>query len=112
MSLQILKALEDSQESHIFHYNLMPDNIFIDLNGDIKIFEFGFFSFYIGEENILSKKELIRASQIFVAPEILNHTSSKSTPDLYSFGIIVYYMCYKKVKFRSSLFQKMKLTHF
>lgn len=77
--IQISSALEALEAKNIFHGNLTPDNIYVANDGTYKI---GGFSDFESRINDFS----------FVAPEIYNKENADFTTDIYSLGLIMYYM--------------------
>lgn len=81
------------EENGIAHYNLTPDNIYLEKSGRIRLLDFG-----------LAKKELYRLMQKkmyyyreeYIAPEILLGNEASMNADLYSLGSIFYYMIKRK----------------
>lgn len=77
--IQLSSALETLEAKNIFHGNLTPDNIYVTNDGTYKI---GGFSDFESKINDFS----------FVAPEIYKKESADFTTDIYSLGLIMYYM--------------------
>lgn len=78
--IQISSALESLEAKSIFHGNLTPENIYIDNEGTYKIGGFSDFESRISDFS-------------FVAPEIYKKEDADFTTDIYSLGLIMYYMC-------------------
>lgn len=81
--IEISSALEFLESKNIFHGNICPDNIFITKDGKYKIGGFSDFESKITDMS-------------FTAPEIYNKKPADFTTDIYSLGIILYYMCNDK----------------
>ncbi len=102
IAYQLADALKYLHKYGIIHRDLKPENIMIqeksiDLNNIvIKIADFGF-------GKILGKNERAQegyGSLAFAAPEILTRIPYNNSVDIWSFGIIVYYMLENDVPFR------------
>lgn len=88
---QIAEGMKCSHFLGITHCNLKPSNIMIGSNGLIKICDFG--------ASILKNCD----EDKFTAPEILNGKKFDEKVDVYSFGILVFYLlCGKKPKISTS----------
>lgn len=77
--IQMSSALESLETKNILHGNISPDNIYITNDGTYKI---GGFSDFESKISDLS----------FVAPEIYKKEEADFTTDIYSLGLIMYYM--------------------
>ncbi|MCD8026379.1 MAG: protein kinase, partial [Clostridiales bacterium] len=82
--IQVSGILEKLESKNIFHGNISPENIFIDKDGSYKLGGFSDFESKISDMS-------------FVAPEIYNKKSTDFTTDIYSLGLIMYYLCNDKV---------------
>ncbi len=78
--IQLSTILEKLEQDNIFHGNINPENIFITADGKYKL---GGFSDFEGKISDMS----------FVAPEIQKKENPDFTTDIYSLGLIMYYMC-------------------
>lgn len=77
--IQLSSVLESLEAKNIFHGNLMPDNIYVTNDGTYKVGGFSDFESSIKDFS-------------FVAPEIYKKESADFTTDIYSLGLIMYYM--------------------
>ena len=93
---QIAKGIEYLQKFGIVHRDLKPDNIMIIPKNDelnIKIMDFGF-------SRIVSKEEKLMegfGTLYYAAPELIQNSPYNSKIDIWSLGVIIYYMftgCY------------------
>jgi serine/threonine-protein kinase len=78
--IKLSEILETLESKNIFHGNLTPENIFVANDDSYKI---GGFSDFESKIEDLS----------FVAPEISRKENADFTTDIYSLGLIMYYMC-------------------
>ncbi len=86
------------QANYIF-FDLKPENILISKSVagyKIKLIDFGLAKFYPD-----LKSDFIKGTAEYLAPEILKKESISFNVDLYSFGIILYYLAYQKFPFRN-----------
>lgn len=79
----------------VVHKDLKPDNIMLTENSEIKIVDFGF-------STVLAPGELATSlcgSLAYSAPEILLELPHDSKADIWSLGVILFYMLTKKLPF-------------
>jgi serine/threonine protein kinase len=83
---------------NIIHRDLKPNNILISLNRLdkclIKLCDYG-------SSKIISNTISYRGSLLTMAPEILNDEKDLSKSDLWSLGIIIYYIYFKEYPYYS-----------
>lgn len=85
----IMDAVDALHENGIGHYNLSPDNIYLEKSGRVRLLDCG-----------MAKKELYRMVQKkiyyyreeYISPEILLGKTAEKNADLYSLGAIYYYL--------------------
>lgn len=77
--IQMSSVLESLESKNIFHGNLTPDNIYVANDGTYKVGGFSDFESKISDFS-------------FVAPEIYKKEDADFTTDIYSLGLIMYYM--------------------
>lgn len=86
---QIAEGMRYIHSRQIIHRNLKPSNIFISEDGTIKIGDFGISRLMTIKEQIQSHgPEALK----YMAPEILNEQDYDEHADVFSFGMIVYFM--------------------
>ncbi|KAL4438424.1 hypothetical protein ABPG74_009463 [Tetrahymena malaccensis] len=92
--VQILKGFIEIHEKHILHRDLKPSNIFIK-DGIFKIADFG-----------LAKPKALGSSycgtSYFMAPEILQKKVHDYKVDLWSMGVILFFMIFREYPFKNS----------
>ncbi|MBI2565776.1 MAG: tetratricopeptide repeat protein [Candidatus Schekmanbacteria bacterium] len=86
---QICQALAFIHAHGIFHRDLKPDNIFIDMAGQIKIMDFGLARL---DDTVtdLTQPGRILGSASYLAPEIALGEEVDGRTDLYSMGVLLY----------------------
>ena len=93
---QIISGIEYIHKMGIVHRDLKPENILLTRANDIKIIDFGL-------SNTYSEGELLKTScgsPYYAPPEMLQGKPYKGLySDIYSCGIILYYMLSKKLPF-------------
>lgn len=81
--IQMSAILKKLEANNIFHGNINPENIFVTADGRYKLGGFSDFESKISDMS-------------FVAPEIYKKENADFTTDIYSLGLIMYYMCNNK----------------
>ena len=102
--IQISSLLYYLHQSNYIYYDLKPENILITLKEKkpvIKIIDFGLAHYLPTLKSPLLKGNLISGTAEYIAPEILKREAHDHRIDLYSFGILLYKLIYKKFPFES-----------
>lgn len=86
--IQMSATLEKLEANNIFHGNINPENIYVTKEGTYKLGGFSDFESRIDDMS-------------FVAPEIYKKENADFTTDIYSLGLIMYYMCNNSLPFES-----------
>ena len=81
---QIVKALRVLQRFDVVHGDIKADNFMIDLNGRIKLIDFG--SCDVGSFEQHHELVLVKGTLNFTAPELFNGGKSNHQSDLFSLG--------------------------
>jgi len=94
--LQIARGLNYIHNRHIIHFDIKTDNIFLisEKNGyKAKIMDFGLANFV---EDFSGK---VRGTLVYIAPEVLLKKDLDYRVDLYSLGMVIYYIFSNKLPF-------------
>lgn len=89
LGIDLCRALVVCHKNNIIHRDIKPDNIFISKNGDFKIGDFGIARTAEKTMSGLSRKGTLG----YMAPEVFNGSAYGQTVDLYSLGLVLYYLC-------------------
>lgn len=100
LAMNIVKALEIANINHLYHGSLNPNNIVIDENKNIKIFDFGITKANKGV-NLRLDKELS-----YLCPHQLNIDYTDKESDFFSFGIILFEMVFRDLPFGNAYIDK------
>jgi serine/threonine protein kinase/tetratricopeptide (TPR) repeat protein len=90
--IQAARALSYIHSKEIIHYDIKPDNIFIDDYGKLKIMDFGF----AGSKNTNE----VRGTMQFIAPELILKKEVTHKIDFFSLGVTFYFSITGKLPFR------------
>ncbi|KAK8898171.1 hypothetical protein M9Y10_000443 [Tritrichomonas musculus] len=86
---QIVEGMKYVHFRKVIHRDLKPTNILVASDGTIKISDFGISKLMTAEEQSMTKG---LGTQKFMAPEIINEEDYDSKVDVYSFGVIVFFI--------------------
>ncbi|MBN2789341.1 MAG: protein kinase [Candidatus Delongbacteria bacterium] len=89
--IQSSRALSYIHSKEIIHYDIKPDNIFIDDYGRLKLMDFGF----AGSKNTTE----VRGTMQFIAPELILKKDVTHQIDFFSLGVTFYYSISGKLPF-------------
>lgn len=86
---QIAEGMKYIHSQKVIHRDLKPSNILISKDGMIKICDFGISRLMTAEEQSLTHGI---GTQKYMAPEIINEEPYDEKVDVYSFGVLVYFI--------------------
>ena len=89
---QISSGMAAAHEQEVIHRDLKPSNVLIDINGHVKIVDFGIASASSGAESTLTEQGSIVGSPAYLAPERVEGKDTDERCDIYSLGVVAYYM--------------------
>lgn len=87
LGIHICKALELCAENRIIHRDIKPQNIFLNQNGDFKLGDFG-----IAQVARQNGNATIAGTMNYMAPEVFRGQAYSAAVDLYSLGLVMYWM--------------------
>ncbi|MFO7809750.1 MAG: protein kinase, partial [Candidatus Delongbacteria bacterium] len=90
--VQACRALSYIHSKDVIHYDIKPDNIFIDSYGKLKIMDFGF----AGSKNTTE----VRGTLQFIAPELIQKKEVTHRIDFFSLGVTFYFSITGKLPFK------------
>lgn len=116
---QVLRAMNYLKHKNILHRDLKPENIMIDCFDEeempfIKIIDFGFsldLNQQMDEEEQLLMDSVVMGTMTYVAPELIERPAGgletfKIESDMWSLGVIVYYLLSNQHPFKNFKNQK------
>ncbi|KRX03079.1 Protein kinase-like domain [Pseudocohnilembus persalinus] len=103
IAVDILNGLIELHRNNILHRDLKPNNILVK-NGVFKISDFGV--------STISKMAQTKCgTQKYMAPEVLKGKTYGFKSDLWSFGVIFYYLLFQEYPFGKEAVQTMSNVH-
>lgn len=93
--LNIARALQKGHQDDLFHLNLRPSNIKIDLNGNPQLLPFQIVPVNFSRQNIKRVKKLVT----YWSPEQINGQQTTDKTDLYALGLVAYELFTRKPLF-------------
>jgi len=109
---QIGDALNYLHKFGIVHRDIKPENIMIDEYEKDKVFNVKLLDF--GLSQIIAPKEFAKdryGTMYYISPEIVNSEPYKSVTDIWSFGVLTYFMLCGKLPFISDSMDKDHIAH-
>lgn len=99
-SEQILQGLCYMHSQKIIHADLKPDNILVTLDGQIKISDFGLTT---TTKSVLKQYRNGDLSFCHIAPELKAKNTHNRNTDMYSFGVLLFDMCFCPLQSRDRM---------
>jgi serine/threonine-protein kinase len=96
---QIASGMTAAHKEGVIHRDLKPSNILIDDDGLLKIVDFGIASAGSSGESTLTQTGSIIGSPAYLAPERAVGANADERCDIYSLGVIAYYVLSGKLPF-------------
>ena len=87
---QILQGLFDIHNLNIIHRDLKPANIYITDNNKVKLLDFGLVKML--DYSTVTTKGKIVGTPLFMSPEMIEGKVIDYRSDLYSFGVVLYFI--------------------
>lgn len=87
LGLDICNALKACQKKNIIHRDIKPENILVSENGDYKLTDFGIAK--VSEKTGSGTKA---GTNSYMAPEVANRQHYGASVDIYSLGMVLYWM--------------------
>ena len=107
---QVLDGISYAHDQGFIHRDLKPSNIIIDLNGNVKIMDFGI-SKSIDEIETITQHNSRPGTLLYMSPEQLTGNEVTVKSDLYSLGITLYEMLTGEYPYEANTFYEVVDSH-
>lgn len=91
LGIDICKALSRCQQNGIIHRDVKPQNILVSRSGDYKLGDFG-----VAKVSEKTTAGTITGTYEYMAPEVFRGMKYNATADIYSLGIVLYWLMNNK----------------
>ena len=106
---QILKGVAQAHEKLIIHRDIKPQNILIDKNKTLKIFDFGIAK-ALSETSMTQTNHVLGTVQ-YLSPEQAKGETTNEATDIYSIGIVLYEMLVGEPPFNGETAVSIAIKH-
>lgn len=106
---QILEGIKHAHDNRIVHRDIKPQNILIDKNKTLKIFDFGIAK-AISETSLTQTNHVLGTVQ-YLSPEQAKGESTNEGTDIYSIGIVLYEMLVGEPPFNGETAVSIAIKH-
>ena len=111
--IDLNKGLKVMYENKIIHGNIKPSNILLSFNNNnvnklcLKISDFGLSNLYKEYKEIIISKS-IKGKSEFISPECLKDEEINDKSDIWSLGILIYYLLFQKYPYNGTEYEIIK----
>ncbi|HVV88126.1 MAG TPA: AAA family ATPase, partial [Kofleriaceae bacterium] len=99
---QLVDALEFLHGQGVVHRDLKPSNILVDVDGRVRLLDFGLVS-RIDRAEAISQDGVIVGTLAYLSPEQLHGEAATAAADLYALGCVLYQLLTGELPFRDGL---------
>jgi eukaryotic-like serine/threonine-protein kinase len=107
-ALQIIAGLEAAGKAGVLHRDIKPANCFVDVNGIVKVGDFGLsISTLARKESLITAAGSVLGTPAYASPEQLRGQPLDVASDIYSTGATLYHLLTGKIPFDEQDFVKL-----
>ncbi len=108
---QVANALQSAHSMGIFHRDVTPANIIIDVEGEIKLVDFGLVKFEKSLDQYQTKTGKVIGSPAYMSPEQIRTLAIDGRTDIYSLGCVLFEMLSGKTPYTADSAIEMVSSH-
>ena len=99
IAVKITSALKMAAEMGIVHSDIKPQNLLIQINGDVKLSDFGMARITEGENEQI---QLLGGTPSYLAPELLANGKPTTQTDMYALGVTLFELSFGELPVKLS----------
>ena len=111
MTIRILAAVDHAHRNGIVHRDIKPQNILVDMDGRVKVADFGIARLKASQTTQLDANGSAMGSVHYLSPEQAWGEVADEQSDLYSVGVVLYEMLTGRVPFDGDTTVSVALKH-
>lgn len=92
--IQLVLGLFELHKNHILHRDIKAENVFIDVNDNAKIGDFG-----ISVDENRTRTDTFQGTMAYVSPQVLQAKRYDSKADIWGLGVVAYLLCTFRLPF-------------
>jgi len=96
-----LNYLHNRKPDTVLHRDLKPDNILVNVHGQVKIADFGISKMVEGTNKEMEGHTGETGTYVWMSPEVLKHEPYNYKADMYSVGLIIYFIWTEEIPFKN-----------
>ncbi|BBM82905.1 serine/threonine protein kinase [Candidatus Uabimicrobium amorphum] len=110
IALPVCSALQKAATKNIIHRDIKPANLMFDINGNVKLTDFGLSKTITGGDGITMEGTILGTPE-YMSPEQATHNDLDFRSDIYSLGATVYHLLTGHYIFTGQHFVDILLKH-
>jgi serine/threonine protein kinase len=108
---QVCNALQSAHSMGIFHRDVTPSNIIIDVEGEVKLVDFGLVKFEKYLDQYQTKTGKVIGSPAYMSPEQIRTLPIDGRTDIYSMGCVLFEMLSGRTPYSAESAMEMVSSH-